>query len=121
MAWELGVENDPLIGSLFTARQRPPGQITLYEGLHPVRNFDIRQEEFGYVLMRGNRIVPVAFEDKALLDACDGQITLEEIRGQFGARGLALVAQLYKKRLIELTRNENQPEGEKAVEAVEGC
>ena len=120
MAWELGIEKDPLIGSPFTARQRPPEQITLYEGLHPVRNFDIRQEEFGYVLMRGNRIVPVAFEDRAILEACDGQTTLREFESQFGARGLELVAQLYNKGLVELLEGNDQRE-EKALVAVEGC
>jgi len=108
MAWELGIEKDPLIGSPFTVKQRPPEQITLYEGLHPARNFDIRQEEFGYVLMRGNRIVPVAFEDKAILEACNGQITLREFESRFGARGLELVAQLYKKGLVELLEGNDQ-------------
>ncbi|HID29273.1 MAG TPA: radical SAM protein [Desulfobacterales bacterium] len=101
MAWELGIEKDPLIGSPFALKQKPPERIVLYEGWRPVRSFNVRQERFGYVLMRGNRIAPVAFEDKAVLDACDGQRTLREIEGQLGARGLKLVAQLYKKGLIE--------------------
>lgn len=121
MAWELSAEKDPLIGLPFTVKQKPLEQITLYEGLRPVRNFDIRQEEFGYVLMRGNRIVPVVFEDKVILDACDGQITLRECERRFGARGLELVAQLYKKGLIELAKDGNQPEEEKAGGAVEDC
>ena len=106
MAWELGIEKDPLISSPFTVKQRPPEEVTLYERCRPVRNFDIRQEEFGYVLMRGNRIVPVAFEDKAILEACDGQITLRELESRFGARGLELVAQLYKKGLVEMEGND---------------
>jgi radical SAM protein with 4Fe4S-binding SPASM domain len=111
MAWELGIEKDPLISLPFAVKQRPPEQITLYEGLHPVRNFDIRQEEFGYVLMRGNRIVPVAFEDKAILEACDGRVTLREFESRFGARGLELVTQLYKKGLVELMEGNDQYEG----------
>jgi radical SAM protein with 4Fe4S-binding SPASM domain len=121
MAWELSVEKDPLIGSPFTKKQRPPEQITLYEGWRPLGNFDIRQEEFGYVLMRGNRIVPVAFEDKVILDACDGQITLREFESRFGTRGLKLIAQLYTRGIIELMENDDQRKEHKTIATVEGC
>ena len=51
--------------------------------------------------MRGNRIVPVAFEDKAVLHACNGQTTLKEIKADFGIEGLWLVAMLAKRGMVE--------------------
>jgi pyrroloquinoline quinone biosynthesis protein E len=102
MAIELGLEKDPMAGAPLTARQSPPERISLYEGLRPVGTYQLREEEFGYVLMRGNCIVPVAFEDKAVLDACNGQTTLREIEADFELEGLRLVAMLAKRGVIEL-------------------
>jgi radical SAM protein with 4Fe4S-binding SPASM domain len=102
MAIELGLERDPLAGPPLTARQSPPERISLYEGLRPVGAYQLRGEEFGYVLMHGNCIVPVAFEDKAVLDACNGQTTLREIEADFELEGLRLVAMLAKRGVIEL-------------------
>jgi radical SAM protein with 4Fe4S-binding SPASM domain len=102
MAMELGLEKDPLAGAPLTTRQSPPERISLYEGLRPVGAYQLREEEFGYVLMRGNRIVPVAFADEVMLDACDGQTTLKEIEADFGVEGLRLVAMLAKRGVIEL-------------------
>jgi len=42
------------------------------------------------------------------LEACNGQITLREFESRFGARGLELVAQLYKKGLVELLEGNDQ-------------
>ncbi len=102
MAMELGLEKDPLAGAPLPVKPSPPERITLYEGLRPVGAYQLREEEFGYVLMRGNRIVPVAFVHKAVLDACNGQTTLKEIEAGFGAEGLRLVAMLAGKGVIEL-------------------
>ncbi len=102
MAVELGLEKDPLAGAPLLAAQSPPERITLYEGLRPVGAYQLREEKFGYVLMRGNRIVPVAFAHKAVLDACNGQTTLREIETNFGVEGLWLVATLARRGVIEL-------------------
>lgn len=102
MAMELGLEKDPLAGAPLAARQSLPERISLYEGLRPVGAYQLREEEFGYVLMRGNRIVPVTFADKAVLDVCNGQTTLKEIEADFGVEGLWLVAMLAKRGVIEL-------------------
>jgi len=94
-------QRDPLVGAPL-AQARPPEQARLHEGLRPVRQYRARQESFGYVLMRGNRIAPVSFEDWPILEACDGQITLRQIERSFGQRGLGLVAALYQKGLLGL-------------------
>lgn len=94
-------KRDPLVGAPLT-QVRPPERVKLHEGLEPVRRYRARQENFGYVLMQGNRVAPVSFEDKPILDACDGQTTLRQIENRFGQRGLSLVAALYQKGLLEL-------------------
>ena len=94
-------QRDPLVGAPLT-QVRPSERVRLHEGLRPVRRYRARQERFGYVLMRGNRVAPVSFEDWPILDACDGQATLRQIERSFGQRGLGLVAALYRKGLLDL-------------------
>lgn len=102
MAMELGLEKDPLAGAPLITRQSPSKPIALYEGLRPVGAYQLREEEFGYVLMRGNRIVPVPHEAQAILDLCDGRTTLKQIGAQFGQPGLDLVGALWEKGLLML-------------------
>jgi pyrroloquinoline quinone biosynthesis protein E len=97
-----GLEKDPLVGEPLVAPRSPPQEITLYEGLRPTRAYALREEAFGLVLMRGNRIVPVPLAARAVLDACDGQTTLREIEARFGDAGLQLVSALSSKGLLEL-------------------
>lgn len=102
MAMERGLEKDPLASAPLTARRSPPKQLSLYEGLRPVGNYQIREEKFGYVLMRGNRIVPVPHEARAILEVCDGGTALKQIGAQFGQPGLDLVGALWEKGLLLL-------------------
>lgn len=93
---------DPLRGDPLPLYSKPPQHITLYEALRPIGSYHLRQEEFGMVLLRGNRIVPVASEDMPILSACDGAHTLRDIQQHFGARGLRVIVGLHQKGLIEL-------------------
>ena len=45
------------------------------EGVYLVGHFAVRTEFFGYVLVRGNRVVPVGHQAKPILDALDGRST----------------------------------------------
>jgi hypothetical protein len=65
----------------------------------------LRQEEFGYVVMRGNRVVPLSTDDYALLQTCNGKRTLRQIQNECGARGLRTIAQLYKKGIVEFAED----------------
>ncbi|MEE8392445.1 MAG: radical SAM protein [Anaerolineae bacterium] len=94
-------QRDPLVGAPL-AQARASERVRLHEGLRPVRQHRVSQEDFGYVLMRGNRIASVSFEDWPILDACDGQTTLRQIERRFGQRGLGLVTALYQKGLLGL-------------------
>jgi radical SAM protein with 4Fe4S-binding SPASM domain len=98
-----GVEKDPLMQVPIVEKEpEPPEELTLYEGAHPVGRYALRVEDFGYVLVRGNRIVPVAAAAGPMLDACDGHTTLRQIEQQFGPAALSLVGSLYQKGMIEL-------------------
>lgn len=102
MAQERGLEQDPLASVPLDSSQLPAMPTTLYEDLRPVGVYQLRQEDFGYVLMRGNRIVPVPREAKIVLDACDGKATLKEIKAKFGQSALNLIGGLWEKGLLEL-------------------
>jgi radical SAM protein with 4Fe4S-binding SPASM domain len=88
----LGVEGEP----------EPPEELPLYEGARPLGRYTLRAEEFGYVLVRGNRILPVAAAARPVLDACDGDVSLLELRERFGQGALDFVGSLVKNGLVEL-------------------
>jgi radical SAM protein with 4Fe4S-binding SPASM domain len=95
---------DPLRGTpIKTAPSKPVEHITLYEGLRPLATHHLRQEEFGYALMRGNRVVPISKDDYAVVQACDGTRTLRQIQNDFGSNGVRLIAQLCKRGVVELS------------------
>ena len=57
---------------------------------------------FCYVLVRGNRVTPVALQAKPILDALDGRSTLRQIEERFGQEALDFVGRLYQKGFVEL-------------------
>lgn len=95
------VEQDYLFSSL-QKEPEPPEELTLYEGARPVGCYALRAKDFGYVLVRGNRLVAVTAAAKPVLDACDGTRTLSQLRERFGQGALDFVGSLVKKGLIEL-------------------
>ena len=98
-----GVERDPLIRHPILEKEpKPPGELTLYEGARPVRRYTLRAEDFGYVLMRGNHIVPVTIAARPVLNACDGKTSLLQLQERFGQEALDFVGSLVQKGLIEL-------------------
>ena len=99
-----GVERDPLMQRPILEKKPEPSQeLVLYAGACPVGRYSLRAEEFGYVLVHGNRIVPVTAAARSVLDACDGHTTLEQIERQFGPEALSLVGSLYHRGMMELT------------------
>jgi hypothetical protein len=45
-------------------------------------------ELFSYVLVRGNRVIPVGNRAQPILDALDGRSTLRQIEERFGQKAL---------------------------------
>ena len=96
-ALELGLEQDQLmIGPI----QEEEPEVCLDPRWRPVAEFRIREEPFGYLVMRSNWSVPVDFTAKPVLDALDGQSTLAELRDRFGEQGLELIARLYQENCL---------------------
>jgi radical SAM protein with 4Fe4S-binding SPASM domain len=102
LAMDLGVEKDPLATDPLPASDRPPSPIHLHPDMRPVSRFVVRPEEWGLVLLRGNTVFPVRREAAPILEALDGQSTLEEIGQIFGPPALSLVGSLYQRGLITL-------------------
>jgi radical SAM protein with 4Fe4S-binding SPASM domain len=106
MAYHRNQDKDPLIRKPL---QEPllvtnPSRIQLYAGARPQPNFVLRQEDFGYLLINRNQIIPVKSDAKPLLDMLDGTTTLRQLQDEFGQPGLAFVAYLFKKGLVHLSQ-----------------
>ncbi|MBU0495977.1 MAG: radical SAM protein [Chloroflexi bacterium] len=100
LAWEQGLPHDPLMTG--PVMEPPaPERISLDPGWRPIKHCVARPESFGYVLMQGNRIVPVTAAQMTVLEACDGQIDLAAILQRFGAAGVDLVGALAEKGLVQ--------------------
>jgi radical SAM protein with 4Fe4S-binding SPASM domain len=92
---------DPLMGA--PLEQSPePEIIELGSEWRPVSRCEVRRESFGYVLLRGNHIVPLAADDRPILDACDGRATLTALGKRFGQHGLRLIYELYQRGIVEM-------------------
>ncbi|MBN1429773.1 MAG: radical SAM protein [Anaerolineae bacterium] len=97
------LERDPLAKGPLPIRERPPREVTLFEGARPMVVGVVHPESFGYVVMRGQRFAPVTSQAKSILDALDGRLTLSEIRSRFGQKSLDFVGSLYLQGLVELS------------------
>ncbi len=96
-AVELGFAQDPLMTG--PIQENVPA-IQLDPAWRPVAEFRLREESFGYLVMRYNWSVPVDFTAKPVLDALDGQSTLAELLKKFGEQGLELIARLHQENCI---------------------
>jgi radical SAM protein with 4Fe4S-binding SPASM domain len=96
-------EADPLMGlALHSPPERPKARWAFYDQTRPVARFARRTEDFGILLISGNQLFPISHDRQGVIDALDGQTTLRQIEASHGASGLALVASLYQRGLIDL-------------------
>ena len=104
MALELGKERDPLMRKPLVEKlgQKTPRKLTLYEQAVPLKNWTMRREKFGLLLVNRNRVLPVDSAAEPLLDMLDGTHSLRVIKQQFGQHGLNFVGQLYVAGLVHL-------------------
>ena len=77
-------------------------KICLPKDAFPISRFHIRPEPFGYLLIHGNKVVPVTQNAKSILDHCDGNTKLEELSELYGQAGLDFIAKLYNLGMIKL-------------------
>jgi radical SAM protein with 4Fe4S-binding SPASM domain len=99
----LNLPADPLMGAPLSLPFVQPGlNLTFYERARPLGHFARLSEEFGTLLILGNRLFPVSRDMQDILDRLDGKSTLRQIESAHGARGMALIASLYQQGMIEI-------------------
>ncbi len=77
-------------------------KLSFHPALRPISLFTVRSEEWGLVLLRGNRVIPLSPAASPLLAMFDGKTSLADIEMRFGAQGLSLIGSLYQKGIISL-------------------
>lgn len=101
MAMESESQTDPCMRSPLDAVP-VPAPLELPATACPLARYRLRQESFGYVLMRGNALIGIHASSWPLLECLDGKHTLADIQQRFGAAAVELVGTLYQKGLVEL-------------------
>lgn len=101
LAEVLGVPRDPLIGEPLPVEDPTLLEVTLEEDLCPLPKYDIREEDFGWSLIRQTHVIPVTKKAGALLYAFDGKTTLADIEKQFGTAALSFVYSLYERNFVD--------------------
>jgi radical SAM protein with 4Fe4S-binding SPASM domain len=104
MALALDRKSDPLmrVPLVTKLRRDAPRKIKLYEKAMPLRNFVMRREEFGLLLVNRSRVLPVDAIAEPLLDMLDGVHSLRAIEQQYGQVGLNFVGLLYQEGLVRV-------------------
>jgi hypothetical protein len=98
-----GTKCDPLMRQpILDGQEHSSDELVLNQHSKPICRFAVRSEEFGYVLIRGARAVPVSHRAKPILDAFDGTTTLQEIQTVFGQEALDFVGSLYRRGFVGL-------------------
>ncbi|MBD3308366.1 hypothetical protein GF339_18165, partial [candidate division KSB3 bacterium] len=95
---EYGLEGDRLMKE--PIRQPVAETIELDPAWKPIPYFTVREESFGYLLCRLNWSVPVTHDARPLLEAINGQNTVERLYQEFGEDGLQLLGHLYREDCI---------------------
>jgi pyrroloquinoline quinone biosynthesis protein E len=98
---ELQLPSDPLmVGPLREFEPSPP--VRMGRNWRPMRRFEIRQESFGLVLIRGNALLAVRPEAMTILDRLDGSHTLGDLKHEFTPAGLSLIGELFRRNMVEM-------------------
>jgi radical SAM protein with 4Fe4S-binding SPASM domain len=97
----LHLPQDPLIGQPIPVEEPTLLEVTLEEDLCPVPKYDIREEDFGWSLIRQTHVIPVTRKAGSVLYTFDGKTTLAEIEKQFGPAALSFVYSLYERNFVD--------------------
>lgn len=92
---------DPLLRGALPPEEPTLHEVTLEEELCPVPRYSIREEDFGWVLVRGNQAIPVSPKAGPVLETFDGRTSLGEIEERFGPAALSFLYSLYVRNFVE--------------------
>lgn len=96
-----GGTQDPLIRTALPKEEPTLHEVTLEEELCPIPRYTIREEDFGWVLVRANQVIPVSHKAGAVLQTFDGKTDLGEIERRFGPAALSFIYSLYVRNFVE--------------------
>jgi radical SAM protein with 4Fe4S-binding SPASM domain len=85
---------DPLRGVPLTDYRPDQPPPRLPASARPRLAVRLRPEPFGYAVLGQGQVMPVSFGARAVIEACDGRVTLEELASRFGQGGLDLLGEL---------------------------
>jgi pyrroloquinoline quinone biosynthesis protein E len=98
----LELPHDPLVGETVKKTEQPQVlDVTLEEDLCPLARYIMRKEDFGWILIKGNQVIPVRQRAEKILMKLDGTVTLGEIQKEFGSGALSFIYSLYVRDFIE--------------------
>jgi len=103
MAGLLGVPRDPLIRNRVVKEEEAALlEVTLEDELCPVPRYAVRQEEFGWALIRQSQVIPVSHKAGKVIMTFDGKTDLRTIEKKFGGPALSFIYSLYVRGFVEL-------------------
>ena len=79
-----------------------PAPIRLYRHARASFIGEVREQKFGYLLVNGDKLVPVMKELEGCMGALQKQASLQEIYGEFGQSALDFTGELYEQGLVAL-------------------
>ncbi len=96
-----GCGQDPLICGPVADKEQFLHEVTLEEELCPVPKYSVRDEDFGWALIKANKVIPVTFKAGEVLEKFDGKTSLGEIERELGAPALSFIYSLYVRGFVE--------------------
>lgn len=99
-------QGDPLIGEALPSAVEALHEVVLEEDLCPKPLYATREEDFGWVLMRANQVIPVSFKAGEVLALFDGNHSLAEVERRFGAAALSFIYSLYVRGFVKLAERQ---------------
>ncbi|MBQ7529659.1 SPASM domain-containing protein, partial [bacterium] len=95
-------EDDPLIYPRNMAEDQIVRDVVLEEGLRPLPLYKVRQEPFGILLMREDRVIPVSEKAAIVLKLFDGEHTLKDIKDKLGFGVIPFIYSLHMRGFVKL-------------------
>ncbi|HXE72099.1 MAG TPA: radical SAM protein [Candidatus Nitrosotenuis sp.] len=97
-----GGSKDPLIRGPIQKEEPALLEVSLDEELCPVPRYTVREENFGWVLVRANQVIPVSRKAGSVLKTFDGRTDLGKIEQRFGPAAVSFIYSLYVRGFVDL-------------------